>query len=58
MITDGYKCLVLEDPDNPGELALDIPDELLAEAGWAIGDDLNWTDNEDGSWTIEKITGE
>lgn len=49
---------MVEDPDNPGELALDIPDELLAEAGWAIGDDLNWTDNEDGSWTIEKITGE
>jgi|TARA_B110000908_G_C10061884_1_gene361024 hypothetical protein len=58
VIGKAYKCKVLEDPDNPGELALDIPDELLAEAGWSIGDDLNWIDNEDGSWTIEKITGE
>ena len=58
MITDGYKCLVLEDPDNPGELALDLPDALLVSAGWAIGDALDWTENEDGSWTIKKITEE
>jgi len=58
VISGSYKCLVLEDPDNPGELALDLPDALLVSAGWAIGDTLDWKELEDGSWTITKITGE
>ena len=58
MIEEPYICAIVEDPDNPGELAMDIPDELLLEAGWAIGDDLSWTDNKNGTWTIEKVIGE
>ena len=45
---------VVEDPDNPGELLLDLGTELCAELGWAVGDTVQWIDNKDGTWTIVK----
>ena len=46
---------VVEDPDNPGELLLDLGNELCAELGWQVGDTLVWTDNKDGTWLLSKI---
>ncbi len=43
---------VVEDPDNPGELLLDLGTELCAELGWQVGDILEWTDNKDGTWLL------
>lgn len=37
-----------------GELILPLPDDLLAAQGWKTGDELDWIDNGDGSWTIQK----
>lgn len=45
---------VIEDPDNPGEMLLDLGTELCAEMGWAVGDTLQWTDNKDGTWLLHK----
>ena len=45
---------VIEDPENPGELLLDLGEELCAELGWQVGDTLEWTDNKDGTWTLHK----
>ena len=45
---------VVDDPDHPGELLLDLGNELCAELGWAVGDTLVWTDNKDGTWTLRK----
>lgn len=42
-----------EDPET-GELILPFPPDLLAEAGWAEGDVLEWTDQGDGSWSLIK----
>jgi len=47
---------IVEDPDMPGELLLDLGNELCAELGWQVGDTVEWIDNEDGSWTIQKKT--
>jgi hypothetical protein len=44
---------VVEDPDT-GELVLDLGIELCAELGWQEGDTLEWIDNKDGSWLIQK----
>ena len=33
---------------------LNLPDELLKEAGWKEGDTLEWIPNEDGSFTLVK----
>ena len=45
---------VIVDPDNSNELALKLPDTLCESQGWEIGDTLEWTDNNDGSWTLKK----
>jgi hypothetical protein len=46
---------IVDDPDHPGELLLDLGNELCAELGWAIGDTVQWIDLKDGSWQITKI---
>ena len=45
---------VIVDPDDSNELALKLPDTLCESQGWEIGDTLEWTDNNDGSWTLKK----
>ncbi len=47
---------VVEDPDNPGELLLDLGTELCAELGWQVGDTLEWIDNKDGSWLLQSTS--
>jgi hypothetical protein len=47
---------VVEDPDNPGELLLDLGTELCAELGWQVGDILEWIDNKDGSWLLQSTS--
>lgn len=45
---------VIEDPDCPGELLLDLGHEICERLNWQPGDELVWTDNGDGSWTLSK----
>ena len=45
---------VVEDPDNPGELLLDLGHELCAEIGWQAGDTVEWIDQKDGTWLLQK----
>lgn len=32
-----------------------IPDELLEELGWKSGDNVEWIDNGDGSYSLRKL---
>ena len=50
--TKTYTVQLLEDED--GELILPFPDELLKELDWKPGDQLMWTDNGDGTYSITK----
>lgn len=45
---------IVEDPDHPGELLLDLGSELCEHLGWKEGDTLEWQDNKDGTWTLSK----
>ena len=47
---------VIEDPDNPEELLLDLGTELCEELGWKVGDTVQWIDNKDGTWQLSKMT--
>jgi hypothetical protein len=47
-------CTVIEDPEHPDELLLDLGTELCEKMGWNVGDILEWHDNKDGSWTLKK----
>jgi len=40
--------------DENGEFYIEFSDEVMSEVGWKEGDDLVWTDNGDGSWTLTK----
>jgi len=52
MITS-FTATVQEDPDTK-ELAIPLPQEMLDQLGWTIGDTLTWTDNKDGTFSIKK----
>jgi len=45
---------LIEDPENPGNLILDLGTELCEQLGWETGDSINWHDNGDGTWTLSK----
>ena len=45
---------IVEDPDHPGEMLLDLGDELCEHMDWKEGDTLEWIDNQDGTWTLRK----
>jgi|TARA_R110001606_G_C14892126_1_gene592832 hypothetical protein len=45
---------VVQDPDDPTALALDFPDDLLIEAGWKVGDSLEFTDTGNNTWSLQK----
>jgi len=47
---------IVEDPDQPGELLLDLGNELCDQLGWQPGDTIKWIDNHDGTFTLRKLT--
>ena len=49
---------LIEDPDHPGELLLDLGEELCEHMGWNEGDQLLWEQLEDGKWALKKITSQ
>ena len=49
-----YTITLDEDPET-GDLILPLPDEVLARAGWAEGDTLNWLVQDDGSIIVSKV---
>lgn len=49
-----WTVTVEEDPET-GDLLLPLPQELLEAQGWVEGDELEWVDNKDGSWSFSKI---
>ena len=53
MTTDNYLITVQED-EKTGELFLELPAGAIDQVGWNEGDLLEWFDNGDGSWRIEK----
>ena len=44
---------IKEDPEN-GDAILEFPDDLMLEAGWKEGDEIDWIDNKNGSYTLKK----
>lgn len=46
-----FTAILEEDGDD---LILPLPEELLDELDWQIGDTLEWTDQGQGSWSLRK----
>jgi hypothetical protein len=45
---------IVDDPEHPGEMLLDLGDELCEHMGWKAGDSIEWIDNGDGTWLLRK----
>lgn len=54
-VPTSQKIYIQEDPDS-GELFVELPDKLLKQLGWKEGDDLRWIEEENGNWSIKKVT--
>lgn len=50
-----YTVDLIQDGD---ETILPLTDEILMDAGWNVGDDIEFIDNKDGSWTMRKVEKE
>ena len=42
------------DTDIDGSLYIIIPEELIGELGWRVGENITWIDNKDESYTLRK----
>lgn len=50
------KTWTLEVEQAPdGEYFIQLSDEILSESGFAIGDEVEWIDQDDGSWLLKKV---
>ena len=41
--------------DSEGNYFITLPDALIAQVGWNIGDTLEWLDQGDGSFILQRI---
>jgi hypothetical protein len=46
--------VILEEDPNTGDLIMPIPQEVLDLQGWSEGDTLEWIDQDNGSWQLQK----
>jgi hypothetical protein len=51
-----FLCNIIEDPNNPDELLLDLGLDLCAQLGLQPGDTVEWINNQDGTWTLKNKT--
>jgi hypothetical protein len=51
---NGMKRTASIEYGEDGEQYLVFDDETIKELGWEVGDDIEWIDNGNGTWTLEK----
>jgi hypothetical protein len=51
---NSWEVTVQEDPET-GDLILPLPEELLKIQDWKEGDELEWIDGGDGTWSLVKV---
>lgn len=44
--------------DTTDSYYIQIPVEVLRETGWSVGDNLQWVDNGDDTWTLKREHGD
>lgn len=55
-MTEQHYVVNVEYDDTTDDYYIQFTDEMLAVAGWQVGDVLEWRDNWDGTWTLTKKT--
>ena len=47
--------LEIKEDQVTGEQYIELPQRLLEQLGWKEGDDLEWIELENGSWSVKKV---
>ncbi len=55
MIEYKYEDIFQEDPNNPGEMLMTIPPEVLEQKGWTEGTAVKISIGDQGSVIIEEV---
>jgi hypothetical protein len=50
-----WTVTIEEADDGSSDLVLPLPQDLLDLQGWVEGDTLEWIDNKNGTWCIQKV---
>jgi hypothetical protein len=53
-MNDQRWTVTVEEDSNTGDLILPLPEDMLSQVGWQVGDTLQWHDNQDGTWSLTK----
>ena len=53
--TSSFGNLVIQKDPETGELYLELPKKTLKKLGWSEDDELEWVENEDGTWQVIKV---
>ena len=54
MATDASWTVSVEEDTTTGDLYLPFPNDMLEKLGWVEGDTLEWSVNDNGSFTLTK----
>ena len=55
MVCNMAYTLKVEQNEATGECFIILPEELLEQMDWDEGDNVQWIDNRDSSFTLKKI---
>jgi len=50
-----WTVTIEENPDNSDEFILPFPEDMLKEVGWVEGDVIEWINNQDGTYCLQKV---
>ena len=50
------KTVILQKVEGSDELFFEMTDEMLEALDAKVGDTIEWLNNNDGSWTLRKVT--
>lgn len=53
-VSDNTWILEVQQNGKNKELYIQFPKDAISQVGWSEGDVIEWLDNGDGSWTLQK----
>ena len=52
--SNNMQTVTLQEDPLTGDLYFQLPEDVVLELGWGPGDTIEWTEIENGAWTLKK----
>lgn len=49
------KYVITTEKLDDGSLYIELPNNVTEELGWVPGDNIEWAENDDGSYSLKKV---